>query len=295
MSNIVFIGAGDRGSYQMRGIQTVQAIEKYHGLKTLYTSSSYFLDNIDTIKNHIFIFVGEPIFHCQSVDNLIKLSKNNILIYDVVDNFCFNHTNIFDNKSLIDSYKHLTALIHPNSYSKIKAKEILPWMNHVVIPHQWDIRNENIPTPELDYIDKAAYIGDLRGFWLDQDILKDYVDVFNDPFSFNGKHALYNVHISFRPDNSKDYLYKPCTKLAISSCFRSILLCNNEEAIKDIVGDAYQFYIKSHYDVINKMDWIRGMGYEDLNYFRETTLAIRNYLSPMQTSNRYINLLKEYI
>lgn len=295
MSNIVFIGAGDRGSYQMRGIQTVQAIEKYYGLKTLYTSSSYFLDKINTIKNHIFIFVGEPIFHCQSINNLIKLSENNILIYDVIDNFCFDQTNIFDNKALIEPYKHLTALIHPNSYSKIKAKEILPWINHVVIPHQWDIRNENVSIPESHYINKAAYIGDLRGFRLDQDILKDYVHVINDPFSFNDKHTLYNIHISFRLDESKDYLYKPCTKLAISSCFKSILLCNNEEAIKDIVGDAYQFYIKSYQDVIDKMNWLRGMSQNDINYFRENTLAIKDYLSPKQTANRYINLLKECI
>ena len=295
MRSVIFIGAGDQGSYQMRGIQATQALEKYHNLKVPYVLSSQILENIDNVKNYILVFIGEPIFHCRTLDNLIKLSKHNILVYDVVDNFCFDHTNPFVNDALIEAYKYLNVLIHPNSYSKTKAENIFPNMNHILMPHQWDIRNENIILSNIINTNKSAYIGDVRGFTLNRENLKDYVNVYNEPLKHNDKHSLYSVHISFRNDGSNDYLYKPCTKLAISSCFKSILLCNNEESINDIVGDTYPFYIKSEQDVINKMDWIKGMTQDELNRHREDTLVIKDYLSPKQTSNRYIDLFKLHI
>ena len=104
MRNIVFVGHNISGACKMRGLQTVQALEKYNDIKASYILGDTFVETVNNIKDSIIIFVGEPlhIVNNQMLETLSKNNNNNILIYDVIDNFCFNHTNIFYNNEEIE-------------------------------------------------------------------------------------------------------------------------------------------------------------------------------------------------
>jgi len=295
MRNIIFVGYNTLGACKMRGIQTVQALEKYNNIKAPYILGGTFVETVNDIKDTIIVFVGEPL-HIVNLQMLEVLKKNNnILVYDVIDNFCFSHTNIFYNIGLVDQYKHLDIIIHTNSYSKNKIEEYLPNVKHIVIPHQWDIDNENISLPDTVNTNIASYIGGLGGFQLNKKILDGYVNVFDNTLNGNDQHTKYNIHSSFRASNTLDYLYKPCTKLAVASCFGAILLTSREESVVDIIGESYEFYIHNEDDFKKKIDWIRGMDINEINRYRDNMKAVKEYLSPKLTANRYFNLLKIYI
>jgi hypothetical protein len=297
MRNILLIGNGDEGSYQIRGIQTSNAIKKYCSVDNFYILKNQFLKDINNIKNSIIIFVGEPLSLCGGENNLILLKKhNNILIYDIIDNFCFEHTNVLYNNYLLRVYEHIDILMHPNSFSEIETRNILPYCKHVSMPHPWDMRNEDIILPELINIDKAAYIGTVNGgLQLDIDNIKDIVDVYNSPQDVNTHHVKYNIQVSFREKNNLNYLYKPCTKLAMASSFGAILLTSNEPAITDIVGESYTFYINSEEELRYKMNMIKNMSSEEIRHYRQNALIIKDYLSPKSNAKRYIKLIKDYL
>ena len=297
MRNIVFVGHNISGACKMRGLQTVQALEKYNDIKASYILGDTFVETVNNIKDSIIIFVGEPlhIVNNQMLETLSKNNNNNILIYDVIDNFCFNHTNIFYNNDLVNQYKYLDVVIHTNSYSKNKIEEYLPNIKHIIIPHQWDIDNENLVTPNIINTKIASYIGGLNGFQLNKNILTGYVDVFNNTLNGNDQHTKYNIHSSFRASNTLDYLYKPCTKLAVASCFGSLLLTSREESVVDIVGESYEFYINNEEDFKTKMDWIRGMDQNKIYHYIDNMLNVKNYLSPKSIADRYYKLIKNYI
>jgi hypothetical protein len=295
MRNIIFVGHSTSGACKMRGVQTVQALEKYSSLKPSYILGNIFVKEVNTIKNSVIIFVGEPL-HIVNPQMLEVLNKNNnVLIYDVIDNFCFHHTNILHNDNLFDPYKCLDVIIHTNSYSKNKTEEYLPNVKHIIIPHQWDIDNETLLTPNITNTNVASYIGGLGGFQLDKNKLTGYIDVFDNVSNGNDQHTKYNIHSSFRASNTLDYFYKPCTKLAVASCFGSILLTSREESVVDIVGESYEFYINNEDDFKKKMDWIRGMSMNQIHHYRNNMRAVKEYLSPKSTADRYNNLIKKYI
>jgi len=293
MRNIKFIIRGDKGASLVRGYQTAQAIEKYHSLSIQYVDSK----DISNIKDSIVIFVGEPLALCDSVDNFIQITKqNNVLIYDVIDNFCFPHTNPIIKTDLFDYYKYLDVIIHPSKNHIPAFEDYLPNVKHIFIPHQWDMRNENTPTPNTFDLDKAAYIGTVfSGFQLDLDKIKDYVNIHNEPHDINSYHSKYNVQVSFRKQNSLDYLYKPCTKLAMASSFGAILLTSREPSVVDVVGDAYEFYIDSEDDLIYKMNYLKNISQAEFEHYRKNALSIKDYLSPKSNAKRYFDLIKNYV
>ena len=61
MRNIIFVGHSTSGACKMRGVQTVQALEKYSSLKPSYILGNIFVKEVNTIKNSVIIFVGEPL------------------------------------------------------------------------------------------------------------------------------------------------------------------------------------------------------------------------------------------
>ena len=297
MKNVILVGNGIEGSYQIRGVQTSQAIKKYCLVNNSYILRDQFLKDIDSIKNSIVIFVGEPLSLCNDERDLILLNRhNNVLIYDIIDNFCFGHTNILYNDRLLDAYKYIDVLLHPNTLSKIKTEDILSNCKHIIMPHQWDMRNENIETPGLININKAAYIGTVNGgLQLNINNIKDIVDVYDAPQDVNTYHLKYNIQVSFRKKDNLNYLYKPCTKLAMASSFGAILLTSKEPAIVDVVGESYNFYINSEEELRHKMDIIKNMSMEEINHYRQNTLSIKDYLSPKSNAKRYFDLIKNYV
>lgn len=298
MKKIFFVGENYSGSNNLRGVQISQALKKHFDFDVPYVLKEHFLLNeFSSIKDSIIIFVGEPLFYCGNADNIKLLNKNNVLIYDVIDNFCFEHTNPFINTDkLLNAYQYLDVIIHTNKTSKNQLEELLNNVKHIVIPHQWDFRNEDIEIPNLININKAAYIGTVRsGFQLDYNSVNQYVDVYKDPLDINNNHLKYNIQVSFRKNNTLDFIYKPCTKLAMSSTFGSILLTSRDISVVDVVGDSYEFYIDSEQDLIDKMNLIREMSESKINHYRDNALAIKDYLSPKQTAKRYIDLLNNYI
>jgi hypothetical protein len=294
MRETILVGSNPVGACQTRGLQTSQALKKYCSLDAPYVLFNQL--SVD-IKDTIIIFVGEPISYCNGIDNLIKLKENNnILIYDIIDNFCFQHTNPLINKELINIYQHLDVMLHPNKLSQYQLNSLLPNVEHIFMPHQWDFRNEDVMVYENVNTNKAAYIGGVAGgFQLDINKVKDYVDVYEAPLDVNTHHLQYGVQASFRKENSLEYLYKPCTKLAMASSFAAILLTSREPAVVDIVGDAYEFYIDSELDLINQIEKIRSMSNDEIDYYRYNTKYIKEYLSPKQNAYRYNNIIKKYV
>lgn len=293
MRKTILIGGAPVGACQMRGLQTSQALEKYCSLNVPYLS----YEQLPTdIRDTIIIFVGEPLHYCGGVDELIRLrNSNNILVYDIIDNFCFKHTNPLINKDLLSAYSHLHVMLHTNKLSKYQLSQVLVDTEHIVVPHQWDIRNEGISTYAENRVDKAVYIGGISGgFQLDVSKLVQYVDVYEAPHTVREYQLQYSTQVSFRKENSLDYLYKPCTKLAIATSFASILLTSREPSVTDILGDAYEFYIDSEADLIKQVEKIRSMSDDEINYYRYATKHIKEYLSPEQNAYRYSNLIQKY-
>lgn len=294
MKNVIFVGPSKQGSCNMRGVQIVHSLEKHFNTKTTYQLNNIFND-INEIRDSVIVFVGEPIFIAGGVDNLVTLKKNgNSLIYDVIDNFCFTHTNILHNTDLIHIYQHLDVLIHTNSLSKYQSELLLPKQHHVIIPHNWDIGNEELQYDIPGNIHTACYIGGLQGFTLDKEKLQGYVDIYDNPFDPNNQHSKYAFHASFRGKEFMDRYYKPCTKLAVASSFGAILLTSRDQSVVDIVGECYEFYVEDENEIKNKIDRIRGMGEQELKLYRDSTQLIKEYLSPKQTAKRYLELIKLY-
>jgi hypothetical protein len=296
MKNVLLVGNGFEGSYQVRGVQTSQALKKYCLINAPYILRDQFLKDIDSIKNSIVIFIGEPLSLCNDERDFMLLNRHgNVLIYDIIDNFCFSHTNIWYNDCLLEAYKYLDVLVHPNTLSKIKAEDILPNCKHVTMPHQWDMRNENIKIPGIINLNKAGYIGTVNGgLQLNINNIKDIVDIYDAPQDVNTHHLKYNIQVSFRKKNNLNYLYKPCTKLAMASSFGAILLTSKEPSVVDIIGESYSFYIESEDELKYKMELIKNMSMEEINYYRQNTLLVKNHLSPKANAKRYLNLLENY-
>lgn len=297
MKNIIFVGHSEQGACKMRGIQITKSLFKYHDIKAPYVLKEQFLNGINNIRDSIIIFVGEPLHIVNNDPNIFTiLNRNgNILIYDIIDNYCFSHTNPIINSDLLESYQYLDVLIHTNTFSEMKTEELLPNVRHLTIPHQWDMDNEELTLPKTKNVKTAAYIGGLSGFQLDTTKLINYVDVYDNTSEGNNQQSDYIIHTSFRASNTLDYFYKPCTKLAVASTFGSILLTSRDQSIVDIVGESYEFYINSENDLLSKIDNIRGMSTKQINHYRDNMKTVKEYLSPKQTSNRYNELVKNYI
>jgi hypothetical protein len=297
MKDVLIVGGTPVGACQVRGYQTSQALDKYCSIKAPYTLTDHFVNSIDSIKDTIIIFAGEPIYYAGGESNLQKLHENgNILIYDIIDNFCFQHSNPLINTKLQDTYQYLDVMLHPNSHSQQQLRTVLPNTSHTVIPHQWDIRNEGIQLQDSVTISKAAYIGGIQG-GLQLDIAKivNHVDIYDAPLDVNQHHLKYGIQVSFRKENSLEFLYKPCTKLAMASSFKAILLTSKEPAVVDILGEDYTFYIHSEEDLIDKLEIINCMSDRELKHHRNNTQYIKDYLSPEQNARRYNTLIQNYV
>lgn len=294
--NIIFLcKTKSHGSTGFRGRQITEEINNVYPGRSLTLAGKEIEEKIYDFNNSILIpilTVGDGLadyFNSIQIEQLKR--RGNKIIPDILDSFCWDQYNPFKNNSLEILLNEMDGLIVYNEYTQNKIQEICPKLETYVIPHQWDnnfqkFNNLNrVWTKQL----KAVYSGTRDGFQDDPTKYSGYVDFFWDTKEFRMQ-EFYDIHLSFRKQNTVEALFKPAAKLATAVGTKSLFLTSSDKSVRTLLGDSWPFYADTSDKFEQTLDAIlRGQKdcIDALNYLNT---IVRNFLSPSNISKMFIRL-----
>lgn len=188
------------------------------------------------IKDSILVFIGALIAaHNLTEEKLYSLKKNNNkVVLDPVDYI------VWAGAEEISLYRFIDGFILNNHFT---YRNLNLSSAYIAVPHTFDPRlNEYSIEKSTEF--NVAYLGTA------------YLDTYlqNPPEWLYGDFDLpvykllpaaihYNAHFSHRSTESKDFLYKPCTKLALASATNSLFITSRDKSVIEYLPEDYPFYI----------------------------------------------------
>jgi len=276
---IIFVLNGNQPSDKLRGYDIINALPdkyrkmvvvKYVNLKNSYEKDKNFGYKILSTTNSIIIWILE---HNETIMNKLK-QQNNVIIYDVVDNYLYNKDKILYllNNNIIDK------IIVNNNFMKSEIENFSRFKGTCnVIYHNYDPIYETVKIYNDDklHFGFMGSIGSLlhtNNFLYHSQLSKEYsiylLDTDSGAYvedikSYNQSRKLFNLkdlqvkfncHISIRSIYSDVSKYKTSAKIATAAAMDCNILTSNEEVVKDLLGKDYPFII---YD--DEISTIRNM------------------------------------
>lgn len=306
------VGRKDQGSAILRGVQISNELNILGYNSKVVTPSE--------IKN----FKSKSIFFWIKNINLDLIRtnlKNGIHIYDVVDNYIYQKSQV---ENAINC-GFLNQIIVNNEYmrSEIISKYNISQNLISVIHHHWDPR---ISTAILNNQSKLTFgfLGSVASL-KHTDNLLHYMELINhydirfydtengqevSKFIKNKKniivnrdlHAManlkihFNCHLSIRKNNTAESKYKTSAKVATAAALGHNILTTYEKATQDILPKDYPFILhKTDYDSVRKMfDLIITDYFDEKKLWKlglEIMKQVKNKTSLSEIINNYLFIL----
>jgi hypothetical protein len=213
------------------------------------------------------------------------------IIFDVVDGYLKVHMRkkFLNNPPWNGSVDGVIA-----SNDKMLA-DILPKLNGpqaTRIYHHWD--------PDIQLINKAgnikaAYIGTPKNIYPVKrfDNVK-YICEYNKWFS---EGSLYDVHLSIRKPNTRNFFYKPNTKLSFAARCKANMISSGESSHRELLPPDYPFFVNDDYDEIQNMInyAISDKSIEDRKYGLACMADVEKMTSPSSIAKDYIDFFEKII
>lgn len=189
-----------------------------------------------SLKDSIIVFIGAlKAAHDLNEEKINILKQNgNKLVLDPVDYL------VWAGEDEISLYKLMDGFILNNHFTYQNLKLTSPY---IAVPHTFDPRIEEFQIIKSDKLN-VVYLGALYS----DSYLKNPPNWLNVGFNLSGEQlysaAIYcNIHFSHRNPSSKDFIYKPCTKLALASATNSLIFTSKDKSIMEYLPEDYPFFI----------------------------------------------------
>ena len=181
--------------------------------------------------------------------------NGNKLVLDVID--CIGN----DDYSLEQICKWpYDGMIFPTEELAIKAKQLRPDMETVVLYHHWDVQHiQNIKKYKAESNElRIGYIGSPGGLFF----VEDNIDVIKvlEWEKMTTTSPYYNCHYSVRPTGHSQFLYKPNTKVSVAAAVGSNIITSRDLSLKSLLPDDYPYYTNTDVESVKKI----------VNYAKET-------------------------
>lgn len=222
------------------GSSFLRAYQIKNNLDASYISTVITHDEIDiNTRGAIFIWVKQ--IH-QTIDSIIN---SNIVIYDVVDNYCLDKT-----QTEINLRIPFDAVIVNSEYMK-QYFEVNGVKNVHVVHHHWDDRLLQV---EQQYQQQArfGYIGSIASLKHSKNLLhgktlfEQYgvlsVDA-DRPEQIDKMIVPFNCHLNIRDYGTNEHFFKTTAKIATASCMNHNIITTYDKAVMDILPRDYPFII----------------------------------------------------
>jgi len=301
-SQIIFVLNGNQPSDKLRGYDIMNALPDIYRkiVKIIYThvkntnNKNLIFNKMLNIKNSIIFWIRE--FNGNIMNQLKQ--KNNMIIYDVIDNF------VYDKNKMLYLLNHnvIDKIIVNNKYMKSEIENLSEFKGTCyVIYHNYDpiYENLNLYSDDKLHFGYMGSIGSLlhtNNFLYHSQLSKEYSihlldtdsgNYINKFLLDNKSRNLYNLkdlqikfncHISIRGMNSDTSKYKTTAKLATAAAMNCNIITTNEEAVKDILPEDYPFILYK----------------DDINSVREMfNLIIEDYYDEKILWNKGLEIMKE--
>ena len=298
---VIFRSWGDWGSTLFRG-----TIINNHLNKLGYNSESYnYTKTIENdIQDSIVVYLKFLNRKQNNFDREYEILKknNNKIILDVIDSMT-------DDRYLTENFYDIDYLFkYPLdgvlvSTTSLKNKLYSIKSDWVVenIPHIWDPRLKSFQRNlEKDgYKFRLGYIGKFdnrhdRGNLPYKDISDlNLVTKMDDSLLKLAKN--YTCHYSIRLENTLEYMYKPCTKVALASAVNSNIIHSRDKSLEGILPNDYPYLTDTDINSVKKMvEYAKETFNSEIwNTGLDMMKEVKHKTSVETVCNNYIDYFKE--
>jgi len=279
---VYFIVSTTWGSTSMSGHQISQQLVKNNIQASVVNIKEYGYERLKEIKESIVIFIK----FIDSTALGIFREKNNIIIWHVVDEMCFNAD--------MRMSKIVDGVIVPNKHTEMEYKEKFKNTQFRAIYEHGDPRWQFNDAKEY----KLVYLGskfskNITNAYLSiKDLNLEFINAKIDGEQYDlFKIALnYNCHFSVRKEDSITFKYKPCTKIASAAATNSNIILSKDYSNIELLDASYPYYTTSNLRSVKETVaysketygtsvWNKGLGM--MAEVREKTsveVAAKNYI-----------------
>lgn len=272
-------------STKVMGFDIANILSEYREAKYVQLS----LNEVKLLKNKILIITGlltKPNGNNLTPEILRKLKlQNNIIINNSIDDYCFASDDEL-NKELL-AYKEIDGVIFTNNFTK---DFILKHVNikGTTIPHHYDKMLDYINMDKLGGF-KALYAGTpnrhLNGFsWLhtNNHILSMIEDL-----------VKYPCHIGYREKNTREFFFKPGTKMASAAGSNSLIIISKDQSNIDLIKD-YPLYVDSISEIEEKYEMCKSWyGTKKGNEILRLLQDVKQKTNIKTICNQYLKFINE--
>ncbi|MDP2922774.1 MAG: glycosyltransferase family 4 protein [Candidatus Omnitrophota bacterium] len=284
---VYFIVSKPWGSASMSGDQISDQLSKYNIQSTVVNIQEGY-ERIKGIRESIIIFI-------KFIDNIaldIFRRNNNVIIWHIVDELCFNAN--MENANIVD------GVIVPNKHTELEYKEKFKTTQFVAIYEHRDPRWQfnNADRYSLVYIGSDYSENIAREYLSIRELKIKFIDAKTDGAKYDlFKIPLkYSCHFSVRKENSVVFKYKPCTKIAAAAATNSNIVLSKDYSNIELLDSSYPYYTASDLKSVKEI----------VNYSKETYAStvwnkglammaeVREKTSVETTTKSYIEFFKRF-
>lgn len=284
---VYFIVSKPWGSMSMSGYQISEQLSKYN-IRSSVVSIQEGCEKLKEIKESIIIFI-------KFIDNAaldIFRRNNNVIIWHIVDELCFNAN--MENANIVD------GVIVPNKHTESEYKEKFKATQFAAIYEHRD------PRWQFNYASRYSLV--YIGSDYSENIAKEYLSIrelkveFIDAKTDGAKYDLfkiplkYSCHFSVRNKNSIVFKYKPCTKLAAAAATNSNIVLSKDYSNIELLDSSYPYYTTSDLESVKEIVKYSKATYggDVWNKGLAMMAEVREKISVETTTKSYIEFFKRF-
>lgn len=197
----------------------------------------------------------------MSLDFLKTLKQNgNIIINNAIDDYCYATDQQLSLE--LQAFDIIDSVIFTNNFTA-KYFANATDVSSVVIPHHYDKMLNYIDMPKLKEF-KVLYGGNLSAYSHQIDAITKKLD---DPDWIHSSKSIafihedlmkYPCHISYREPETRDWYFKPGTKLASAAGSDSVIIMSRDKSHIDLVSSDYPFFVDSIEDISEMYEQLKS-------------------------------------
>jgi len=237
-----------------------------------YESASLY--DVSSIRDSIIVFVKFR----EMADVVDAKKRGNTVIYDCVDALATGEQDLAPEEAdLFD------GIIFPVKSLLAKYEDRLRNTFCSIIYHHYDPK---IVTPEWPHSHfRLGYIGSIEGLMHGGEI--DELEAVTDFAQQPHMAPFFSCHYSVRPEDSKEFRFKPNSKLSTAAACRSNIILTREDVHLELLGSDYPYFTSSEIGDVRRAvrnakesfggpEWKRGLEYMEMVRFRTNIRSIIN-------------------
>lgn len=281
------------GSLIMKGFQ----LSEYINIKSYCQCVALSRDEILKIKNTNIILLGNMSYGLKlSPEDIRQLKKqNNNIIIDPIDDLCCMSQDHL--QSELERYEEIDGVVYPSNFVRDYLSSYYSKGNQSIIaPHQYDDNFNKTSIPK-DRKFKIFYGGSMYSNpildnppkWLQLDKSGHTDSVFNTLLESP-------IHFNHRVSNTRDFIFKPTTKLSSAAACESPIISSKDKSYIDYLPDDYPLFVENSLESVEeKYELVKEWwGTKKWSELLDIMKEIKEKTSPLVISKLYLNYLNQF-